>query len=363
MGLSLVFARILFGVLSVFFMVTYMISHPVGSMPLKVLTGICLGGTFILLLIAVEGFFRRFTLKIFNTAALGLFFGYLMGQALVFILDAIIKISALSIALSDPSVDILKIGMFLFGTYLGYFLTVRFSEEIHMSIPFVKFNQTVQKKKDLIIDLSALNDPRFIDFCASGVLNNHLILPKFILKFLLSQLEIGDDIAKLRAKKALDLIRKIETMPGLGLRTSELDFPETTEMQQKTIRLARMLDANILLSDGNRTAPSSSEDIFFVNLQLLSQSLKPLTPPGENITIKVQRYGKEPKQGVGYLDDGTMVVINNGGDYIGEIIDTQVISVKQTSAGRIIFTNAMVDEHLHAHHGFDHQNVYEHQHE
>lgn len=362
MGLSLIFARLLFGILSLFFMVTYMISYPVGSLSMRVLTGVCLGGTFSLFLMGVETFFRRFTLKIFNTAALGLFFGYLMGQACVLIFNTVVEIGALGLSLHSPTIDIMKISMFLFGIYLGYVLTLRFSEEIHLNIPFVKFQPASQKKKDLIIDLSALYDHRFSDFCSSGILNHQLILPKYLIKHLQVLQEQGDEIAKLRSKKTLDVIRKIEAMPNLSLRISEIDFAEVLEISQKTIRLARLLDANVLLSDGSRSTPS--EDIQFVNLHILSQCLKPLTPPGENITIKVQRFGKEPKQGVGYLEDGTMVVINNGGEYVGEIIDTQVISVKQTSAGRIIFTNALVDEHqFPPQQIFEHQHAFEHQHE
>jgi len=365
MSLSLNFARILFGILSTFFMITYMISYPVGSLPLKVLTGICLGGTFTLVLIGFDTFFKRYNLRIFNTAIVGLFFGYLMGQALLLIFGAILQITALTMTVNPATIDIIKISMFLFGTYIGYVLTVRFAEEIHISIPFVRFNHSVQKKKDLILDLTALNDLRFIDFCSTGVLNNQLILPKFILKHLNSQLETGDETTKLRARKTLEIIKKLQTIPNLGLRSNETDFPETYEIQQKSLRLARVLDANILLSDGNRVGMPSTDDILFVNLHSLSQCLKPLSPPGENITIKVQRYGKEPKQGVGYLDDGTMVVINNGGDFIGEIIDTQVISVKQTSAGRIIFTNAVVEDLdlQPTNQTYDHQNIYEHQHE
>lgn len=360
---SLTFTRILFGALSVVFMITYMISYPVGSTSMKIMTGACLGGSFTLLLIGIDTFFRKFNLKNFNIAIVGIFLGYLMGQALVLTFNAIIQIASTSGSLSVAAVDIIRIALFMIGCYLGTILTIRFSEEIYLSIPFIRFNQSTHNKKDLLLDYNAVCDTRIVDFLASGILNNSVILPKLIVKELHRQAEGADESTKSRVRKGLEVIKKLEAMKALGLRYNESDFSEITDVAQKITRLARVSNANILTSDANRTQPLQSDDTLFVNINTLSNLLKPVTPPGETISIKVQRYGKEPKQGVGYLDDGTMVVINNGGDYIGEQIDTQVISVKQTSAGRIIFTNAMVEEHSYSQVGSSYENpgLYDHE--
>ena len=174
MSLSLIFTRIFFGLLSVFFMVTQMISYPVGSITMKVLTGISLGGSFTLLLIAFDTLFRRFNLRSFNIVIVGLFFGYLMGQSLVYIFDAVLQISSLTINLNPSAIEIIKISMFLLGTYLGTILTLQFADEIYISIPFVRFSQSIHKKKDILIDQYILIDTRLIDFCNSGLLNNQL---------------------------------------------------------------------------------------------------------------------------------------------------------------------------------------------
>ena len=342
---SLTFTRVLFGALSVVFMITYMISYPVGSTSMKILTGACLGGSFTLLLIGIDTFFRKFNLKNFNIAIVGLFLGYLMGQALVITFNAVVDIASTTGSLSSAAIDIIRISLFLIGCYLGTILTIRFSEEIYLSIPFIRFSQSTHNKKDLILDFNVICDGRVVEFLSSGILNSGVILPKVVVKELHRQAEGADETTKSRVRKGLEVIKKLESMKGLGLRHNETDFPEMSDISQKISRLARVCNANILTSDSNRTQPLQADDTLYVNLNTLSNLLKPVTPPGETISIKVQRYGKEPKQGVGYLDDGTMVVINNGGDYIGEQIETQVISVKQTSAGRIIFTNAMVEEH------------------
>ena len=112
----------------------------------------------------------------------------------------------------------------------------------------------------------------------------------------------------------------------------------------RTLKIAKSLDANILVSSLNSYADFHSSSIQLIDINHLSSILKPLKPPGDTIELKIQRSGKEPRQGVGYLDDGTMVVVNNGGDFIGQLINTQVISVKQTSSGRIVFTNAILAE-------------------
>ena len=328
-------------------MMTYMLSHPTYSLTMKILTGLCLGGTFTCLLFVFEMFFKRCSLRLFNIATVGLFSGYLLGKALILVFDTVIGTTSLRASIDAPALEILKISLYLVSLYLGTLLAFRFSDEFHITIPFIKFSHSVHRKKDLLIDQAVLSDARIIDFCSHGILNNQLIVPRFLVKELGANCESSDEGIKTRSKRSLEILKKLETMPSLSLRYSETDFPEIKDLSQKMLKLARLLEANVLTADASRTHTPSNDETLFINFYALSNSLKPLTPPGETITIKIQRYGKEPKQGVGYLDDGTMVVVNNGGDYIGEVIDTQVISVKQTSAGRIIFTNALVEENSH----------------
>lgn len=360
MSLALTFTRIFFGILGVFFMTLYTISYPTGSLLMKFFMGISLGVSFTVILAAFDAFFRRFHLRIFNTAVIGLFLGYLMGKELVITFEALVQISSLAIHLHPSIAEIIKISMFLLGSYIGTILTIKFSDEFHLSIPFIRFTHSVHKKKDVLLDPSTLSDMRIVEFCSTGILNNQLVLPRFILKELHQMHEESEEVAKGKIRKSLEVVKKLESLPSLGLRINDTDFSEIKDAPSKLIKLARLLDANILTGDAHQLQFPSTEDILFINLHSLSNALKPLTPPGETIQIKVQRHGKEPKQGVGYLEDGTMVVINNGGDYIGEIIETQVISVKQTSAGRIIFTNAMVEEdHFNSHSNYEHPAYHE----
>jgi uncharacterized protein YacL len=327
-------------------MTTYMASSNAGTPTVNVIIGIVLGLSFGLLLIGFDYIFKRFNLRSFNIAVIGLFIGYLMGQALVLIFNAVLDISALSISIQPQTLEIIKIAIFLFGTYLGTIMTLRSSDELYISIPFVRFSQMSQKKKDLLVDSSVLADARIIDLATTGLLDHELVIPRFLVKELYVHSEIGDELTKSKARRSLDILKKLELIPHLELRYNDTDFPDVKDMQGKLIRLARLLDANILTADISRVQISSIEGITIVNIHALSNALKPLMQMGELIKIKIQRYGKEPRQGVGYLEDGTMVVVNGGGNYIGDLIDAQVLSVKHTTSGRMIFCNALDDESL-----------------
>lgn len=346
MHVSLAFLRIFFFVLSIFFMTTYMVSSPKGSVHENILLGIALGSALGFLLIGFDILFRKFNLRSFNIGIIGLFIGYLMGEALVLVFKAILDISSVSLTFQPQTIEMIEISLFLFGTYLGTIMTLKASDEFYISIPFVKFAPLAQKKKDLILDASVLSDARLIDIIATGLFDHQLIIPRFLIKEFYAQTEIGDEIAKSKAKKSLDLIKKLEAVDHLHLRFSDTDFPEVKDPQGKLIRLARLLDANIFSADISRIQMSFLEGIKVINLHSLSNALKPLMQTGEYIKIKIQRYGKEPRQGVGYLEDGTMVVVNGGGKYLGEVIDTQVLSVKHTSSGRMVFCNACDEPNL-----------------
>jgi uncharacterized protein YacL len=257
--------------------------------------GALIGLIFGMVLISFDMFFRRFNLRSFNIAILGIFIGYLMGKALTFVLHAVLEVSSIGVLLQPHTLELVKIGVILFGVYLGTILTLRSSDELYVSIPFVRFTQAAQKKKDLVVDISVLADPRIIDLASTGLLNHQLVIPRFVVKELYAQSEIGDEATRSRAKRCLDVVKKLETMPELEMRYHDTDFPEVKDMMGKVVRLARLLDASILSSDISRVQMGSIEGIIVINLHGLSNALKPLMQGGELIRIKIQRFGKEPR--------------------------------------------------------------------
>jgi uncharacterized protein YacL len=336
MSMSLSFIRLLFLIICVLFSISFTTQNFEGGFNLiNVSVGLLGGFVMTGLLVGSDLLFRRFNLKSFNTAILGLLFGYLMGKAILFILDGIIGIEESSAALMP-----VRFFVFLFCSYLGMIMTAKAADELHMSIPFVQFKQISHKKKDILVDVSIMTDPRIIDLVSSGLLDHQLILPRFALKELYSMAESADEAIKTKARRSLEVIKKLESITTLDLRYVDTDFPEIKDPMAKLIRLARFMDTNIITSDINRIQQSSIEEVRIINIHMLSNALKPITQAGEFINIKIQRYGKEARQGVGYLEDGTMVVVNGGAEFIGESIKSQVLSVKHTPSGRMVFCNA-----------------------
>lgn len=318
-----------------------------GSVTIGIISGLFFG----VLLIGIESIFKNLNLRTLNLIIIGLFTGYLMGEALMLLTNTLLNIAP--VPLNPQIFGFIKIAIFLFSIYFATTLTIKASDEISLSIPFIKLESTHQKKKDLLCDISALSDARIIDLAASGLLDNHLILPRFLIKEVSSMNENVDESIKGKGRRCLEAIKKLESIPTLNLRYSDADYIDHKEPLQKLIHLAKNLDASILTADLNRTQQPTTEGVRFINIHGLSNALKPITQNGELLNIKIQRYGKEPRQGVGYLDDGTMVVVNGGAEYIGDVIKAQVLSVKHTSSGRMIFCNT-AEEELAAMHDMPH---------
>lgn len=340
MQLSVSFIRLLFLGLCVLFLTAYAVANSsegtnYALMAWGALYGLIFGGV----VISIDAFFKKFNLRSFNIAIVGLFFGYLMGEAILLIFQAVIE--ATQTHFSSDFMTLLRMGIFLFSSYFGMVMTARAAEEWQISIPFIRFKANSQKKKDLLLDSSLLLDPRIIDLSVSGLLDNRLIMPHYLIKELNELSESSDEMIRTKARRSLEVIKKLEGIATLELRFLDTDIADVKDPMSKLIRLAKQIDANVLTADSTRTQQQTIDGVRVINMHLLSTALKPLAQMGEFINIKIQRYGKEPRQGVGYLDDGTMVVVNGGAEFIGDSIKAQVLSVKHTSSDRMIFCNAL----------------------
>lgn len=335
MGFSLSFVQFFFTLVCILFSTSLATHYLEGGVQwLNIAVGVLGGCVMSVLLFGLDLVLKRFNLRSFNVVLLGLFLGYLMSQAILLSLDSVIG--------SDIHQDFVpfRFLIVLGCSYMGVSLIQHASDEFRISIPFVELKLTGHKKKDILVDVSIFTDARIIDLASTGLLDHHLIIPRFAVKDLYAQSESGDESIKSKARRSLEIIKKLESLPSLDLRYVDTDFPEIKDAMARLIRLARFLDTHIITSDMNRIQQSSYEGVRIINIHMLSNALKPITQAGESISIKIQRYGKEARQGVGYLDDGTMVVVNGGAEFIGETIKAYVLSVKHTSSGRMIFCNA-----------------------
>lgn len=188
-----------------------------------------------------------------------------------------------------------------------------------------------------ILDTSVLIDGRIADIAAAGFLDGRLIVPQFVLHELQAVADSSDTTKRNRGRRGLDLVQRMQNMPGLYLEISSQDFPTVREVDRKLIELAKARGAKIVTNDFNLNKLAQVQGIAVLNTNELANALKPVVLPGEAIRVFISKEGKEYNQGVAYLDDGTMVVVDNARKMISKTIDISVTSVLQTTAGRMIF--------------------------
>ena len=189
-----------------------------------------------------------------------------------------------------------------------------------------------------LLDTSVIIDGRIADLCETGFIEGGFILPQFILQELQHIADSSDSLKRARGRRGLDVLRRVQEMPGITVRIVDDDFPQIREVDAKLVALAKKLDAKIVTNDLNLNKVASLQGVKVLNINELSNALRPIVLPGESLRVFVLKEGKEAGQGVAYLEDGTMVVVDDAKRLIGKNIDVIVTSVLQTTAGRMIFT-------------------------
>ena len=188
-----------------------------------------------------------------------------------------------------------------------------------------------------LLDTSVIIDGRIADICGTGFLDGKLLIPVFVLEELQHIADSADALKRVRGRRGLDILQKIRTESGLQVEIINQDFEDITEVDSKLIRLGQQLGGKIVTNDYNLNKVSELQGVPVLNINDLSNAVKPVVIPGENMHVTVVKEGKEQGQGIAYLDDGTMIVIENGRYYLNKAIEVEVTSALQTSAGRMIF--------------------------
>ena len=189
-----------------------------------------------------------------------------------------------------------------------------------------------------ILDTSVIIDGRVFDICKTGFLEGELIIPQFVLAELRHIADSSDALRRNRGRRGLDVLNRIQSELKIPVRIEDTDYDDVAEVDVKLLRLARQLGGIVVTNDYNLNKVAGVTGVKVLNINELANAVKPVVLPGEEMTVQIVREGKEPGQGVGYLDDGTMIVVDNARRHVGETIDVVVTTVLQTSAGRMIFT-------------------------
>jgi uncharacterized protein YacL len=300
--------------------------HPLVGDPLpNLLFGLVTGGLFVAL---------EFTLR--DTSVTHLL-GALIGGAVGLVTAKTVGAALYWANLSDNRVVFLHSLILLGFPYLGLVLGARKGEWLEPANIVGLFRSTGPRRRYKILDTSVIIDGRIADICETGFMDGTLVIPQFVLKELQLVADSSDSMKRNRGRRGLDILQKIQKMSGVDVTVSDVDFPEVREVDLKLIELARTLQGKIVTNDFNLNKVAQLRGVEVLNINELANSLKPVVLPGEVMKVFILKEGKEYNQGVAYLDDGTMVVVDNARKAIGKTIDVVVTSVLQTTAGKMIF--------------------------
>ncbi|MBU0533983.1 MAG: TRAM domain-containing protein [Candidatus Omnitrophica bacterium] len=229
---------------------------------------------------------------------------------------------------------ILRVGIALALGYLGMTVSWRKRDEFKFLVPQLSRDED---KKCKILDTSVIIDGRIADIAETGFLEGLIVIPKFILNELQKIADSTIPLRRKRGRRGLDILNRMQKSGSLEVVIEEKDFPDIKEVDSKLVQLARTVNGIIVTNDYNLNKIAKLQGVAVFNINELANALKPVILPSEELKIRIVKEGKEPNQGIAYLDDGTMVVVENARGLMGEEVTVEVTSVLQTSAGRMIF--------------------------
>ncbi len=225
----------------------------------------------------------------------------------------------------------------VFLGYMGVVIGGQKGEWFEPARIIAAFRDSSRLHQYKVLDTSVIIDGRIADICETGFLEGTLVVPQFVLRELQQVADSSDSLKRNRGRRGLDILQKMQKMAGVAVQIVETDFPEIREVDLKLIELARKLGGKIVTNDFNLNKVAQLRGVPVLNINELANSLKPVVLPGELMKVFVIKEGKEQGQGVGYLDDGTMVVVDQAKKALGRTIEVSVTSVLQTTAGKMIF--------------------------
>jgi uncharacterized protein YacL len=244
-------------------------------------------------------------------------------------------------------ISFVQVCLLLWMSYVGLVVGAKKGDMLNLSALGGLFGgEKASKKAFKILDTSVIIDGRIADIAETGFLDGVLVIPQFVLRELQLVADSADSMKRNRGRRGLDILQRIQKMVHLNVQIVEDDFPHVRDVDMKLIELAKIHDCKIITNDFNLNKVAQLHGVEVLNINELANALKPIVLPGETMRVFILKEGKEYNQGVAYLDDGTMVVVDNAKKMISKTIDISVTSVLQTTAGKMIF--GKFDERMHA---------------
>ncbi len=297
-----------------------------------------------LIVIALDIFVPRKSLS----AIAGLFFGLVVGMVLAYglslIIDLLLQANEGTDVLEDVTtasvVSAIKLALGVVCCYLTISFILQTKDDVRFVIPYVQFARETKGGRPLVLDTSVIVDGRIADIASTRILDAPLVVPRFVLQELQTIADSGDKLKRARGRRGLDMLNKLQTNEVIEIQILEVK-PERSApnagVDEMLVDLAKQLEGKVVTNDYNLNKVAQLRGVSVININDLANALKPVVLPGEMMSVKMIKPGEEMGQGIGYLEDGTMVVAEGGRERIGEVVDLTVTSVLQTSAGRMIF--------------------------
>jgi len=271
----------------------------------------------------------RVSVRGFSAAVFGLLFGLIMSKLVA---DAIALIPF------DPaSLATIRVALTWAFCYLGMVMAMRGRDEFNVIIPYVRLSRHDRGEEASLVDTSAIIDGRLVDLCKTRFIEGRLTIPRFVLRELQTVADSSDPIKRSRGRRGLEVLNQLRQLATVDVRVHDEDLPGIAETDAKLVKLAQVLGTRIITNDYNLNKVAEFQNVSVLNVNELAQALRPVVLPGETLELKPIKEGKEHHQAIAYLDDGTMVVVENGRALIGQPIKGLVTSVLQTAAGRMVF--------------------------
>jgi uncharacterized protein YacL len=276
------------------------------------------------------------------SALAGVFFGLLVGILISWALAPVVDmvIGTFSIDVTQWAMTVIKWLLGICICYLTISIVMRTKDDVRFVIPYVEFAKQTKGARPLIVDTSAIIDGRIVDLCQSKLFDAPLIVPRFVLNELQLIADSADKLKRNRGRRGLDILNKMQSDPVIDVEIDDSVLPEVEEakgVDQKLLLFSKACNGRLATTDYNLSKVARVREVDVVNINDLANSLKVVALPGETMEIKIIKPGEEAEQGIGYLDDGTMVVVEGARNKIGRELIISVTSSLQTSAGKMIF--------------------------
>lgn len=297
------------------------------------------------LLICVDILSPRKKLAVFAGTFLGLLVGLLLTWGLSFAIQLFVDlyITDFRPGVSALLVRVLNMSVGIISCYFAISFILQTKDDFRFIIPYVEFSKQVRGARPILVDTSVIIDGRILDMADTGAIESRLIVPRFVLNELQTIADLGDKLKRARGRRGLEVLNKLQAnkrVETIIYDWSGHNSPEAEGADQMLLVLAKELNARLLTTDFNLAKVAQVRGVDVVNLNELANALRPVVLPGEKLHVRIIKPGEEASQGVGYLDDGTMVVVDQGLPHLGEELDVCVTNVLQTTTGRMIFARA-----------------------